>query len=104
MAAISKTCHAYTLQSNSSPSTSGGNADVNCYDRQGSLVGILHFDENGFGNASGGYLNQNQQIEIFYHFRSLESVIEILRTKKPVTLIIDPDQNHLGYIITRKLR
>jgi len=104
MATITKTCYSYKLQSNSSPNTPGGNADVTCYDRQGTLVGILHFDENGFGNVSGGRLNQNQQIEIFYHFRSLESVIAILHTKKPVTLIIDPDQNHLGYIITQRIR
>jgi hypothetical protein len=68
------------------------------------LIGLLHFNEGGFGNASGGYLNQNQQIEMFFPFRSLESVVEILRTRKPCKLIVDPDQNHLGYIITQKLR
>jgi hypothetical protein len=100
---ITRYCHAYTIQSNTSPSTPGGNADICCYDRQGKLVGVLHFDEKGFTN-SGGLLNNSQQIEMFFHFRSLPSVIEILRTRKPVTLVIDPDQNNLGYITTQRLR
>jgi hypothetical protein len=104
MATIRKSCYSYTLQSNTSPNTPGGNADINCYDNHGAIIGILHFDENGFGNGSGGRLNQNQQIEMFFQFRSLESVINILRTKKPLTLVIDPDQNNLGYVISQKLR
>ena len=103
MAAIRKSVYMYTIQSNTSPSTPGGNADVNCYDARGNMVGILHFDENGFGNGSGGMLNPNQQIEMFLHFRSLESVLHILETRKPVELVFDPSQNNMAYIITQKL-
>lgn len=96
MATIRKHCKSYKIQSNTSPNTQAGNADIVCYDGGGNNLGSLHFDENGFQQGSGGYIN-NGRMEMFFHFRSLASVIDILRNEGPCDLVIDT-VSHLGYV------
>ena len=96
MAIIRKNIKSYVIQSNASPTSQSGNADIVCYDEALAIVGNLHFNEDGFGTGSGGYLN-NDLIEVFYHFNSLAGIIDILRKQWICYLVVDTD-SHLGYV------